>query len=107
MFIHQTEIVDAIGVDDCTDEVVLTISDQLEWDKNHLILLQEKLNTYLNFVESGEILSSYPNSKNRKVHINLICKYSPDKESEEFLSGVGDIVEGAGMRFTYKKFNPV
>ena len=106
MSIDQTEVIDSIGVDDSTGRVVLTISDQLEWDKNHLILLQEKLNTYLGFVESGELLNSYPDSKNREVLINVICKYPPDKESEKFLLQVNNIVEGAGMKFNYQNFTP-
>ena len=106
MSIDQTEVVDAIGVDDSTGQVVLTISDHLEWDNDHLLLLQEKLNTYLSFVESGELLGSYPNAKGREVLINVVCKYPPDQNTEGFLSQVNGIVEGAGMKFNCRVFAP-
>ncbi|MGO8134287.1 DUF6572 domain-containing protein, partial [Rhizobium ruizarguesonis] len=57
MALDETNVIDAIGVDKATGELVLTITDHLEWkgsDSEHLLLLQEKLNTYLGFVESGE-----------------------------------------------------
>ena len=62
MTIDQTGVVDFIGID-TAGNVRLTISDHLEWDvntKEHLFQLQEKLNCYLAFVESGEILETYP-----------------------------------------------
>lgn len=106
MSIDQTGVVDAIGVDDFTGQAVLTISDHLEWDNDHLLLLQEKLNTYLGFVESGELLGSYPNAKGREVLISVVCKYPPDQNAEGFLTRVNGIVEGAGMKFNWKVFAP-
>lgn len=106
MSIEQTGVVDAIGVDDSTGQVVLTISDHLEWDNDHLLLLQEKLNTYLSFVESGELLESYPNAKGREVLINVVCKYAPDQHSNVFLRQVCGIVEGAGIKFNYHILSP-
>ena len=44
MTIQETAQIDFIGLNDSTGEVVLTISDHLEWNNNHLVLLQEKLN---------------------------------------------------------------
>ena len=106
MSIDQTGVVDAIGVDDSSGEVVLTITDRFKWgDNKHLLMLQEKLNTYLSFVESGEILDTYPDSKGRNVLISLVCKYPPDENGLGFLNQVLSIVEGAGMKFSYQVFN--
>ena len=49
------------------DNVVLIISDHLEWggkaeQGEHLQLLQDKLNTYVAFIESGEIYTEIPNA---------------------------------------------
>ncbi len=65
MSIEQTDLVDIISIDRMTGEVILTISDHLDWSDcgAHLLLLQSKLNRYLAFVESGEILQSYPKAK--------------------------------------------
>ena len=102
MSIDQIEVVDIIGVNNFSGEIVLTITDHLEWgDNEHLLLLQDKLNTYLSFVESGEICQSYPNAKGRNVLISLVYKYPPDEEGINFLEQVTHIVEGAGMKFSF------
>lgn len=102
MSIEQVGVVDAIGVDKETGQVVLTISDHLEWNDEHLLLLQEKLNLYIGFVESGELLDVYPDSKGREVFINVICKYPPNVSGKDFLSRVGAIVERVGVRFAFQ-----
>lgn len=108
MSIDQTNVVDAIGVDNATGDVVLTISDHLEWtgsDNEHLLLLQEKLNTYLSFVESGEILETYPNGKDRAVLIDVVCKYPLNQKAQGFYSQITSIVENAGMKFRHRLFD--
>ena len=106
MSVDQTEVVDLIGIDEHSDDVILTISDHLEWGSGeHLLLLQEKLNTYLSFVESGEILESYSKARGRDVLINVVCKYKPDDSAISFLGKVASIVEGAGMKFKYEVFS--
>lgn len=48
--------------------LVFTISDHLEWGSNndHLVILQEKINSYLDFIESGQIAESYRDVIGRK-----------------------------------------
>ncbi|WP_374762261.1 DUF6572 domain-containing protein [Massilia scottii] len=70
-----------INVDPITGDVVLNITDHLPFEghNDHLFVLQEKINTYLSFVESGEILESFPTAKSRSVVIKVICKYAPSQ----------------------------
>lgn len=108
MSVDQTNVIDAIGVDSATGEVVLTIADHLEWtesDNDHLLLLQEKLNTYLSFIESGEMLETYPDAKGRAVLIDIVCKYPMSQQAQGFYNQVGRIVEGAGMKFRHRLFS--
>jgi hypothetical protein len=108
MSIDQTNLVDAIGVDNVTGDLVLTITDHLEWtgsDNEHLLLLQEKLNTYLSFVESGEILETYPNATNRRVLIDVVCKYPVNQEAQEFYNQISPVIESAGMKIRYRIFS--
>lgn len=108
MSVDQAHVVDAIGVDKVTGDLVLTISDHLEWtgnDNEHLLLLQEKLNTYLGFVEGGEIFKTYPDAKGRVVLIDVVCKFPLNQEAENFYSHVTSIVEGAGIKLQHRTFN--
>ncbi|MBC6110685.1 DUF6572 domain-containing protein [Pedobacter fastidiosus] len=68
MSVIQVDKIDFIGIDGKTKKVALTISDHLDWDDEyyHLSVLQEKINAYLRFIESGEIYDVYPDSVDRR-----------------------------------------
>jgi hypothetical protein len=70
MSVEQFDVVDIVSTDK-TGHVVLTIADHLDWSDSvaHQRTLQAKFNKYLAFVESGEVLTRYPNAKNRPVII--------------------------------------
>jgi len=102
MSVDQTNIVDFIGIDNETGNVVLTITDHLMWSENdsdneHLLLLQEKLNIYLSFVESGELLEVYPDAKCRAVIIDIVFKHSLSQRAQDFCSKAAQIIENSGM----------
>lgn len=102
MSIDQTDVVDFISINLATDEVFLTITDHLQWDSSeHLWLLQEKINAYLRFIESGEVFESYPDAKNRKFVIDVRCKYKPNQSALNFLQRVIVVVEAAGFNLRY------
>ena len=102
MTIEQTEKVDLISVDPRTDEVVMTISDHLDWTEKgtHLLLLQEKINSYLAFIESGEIFDAYPKAKGRSVVIDIVFQHEVDPEGRNFIEMATEIVANAGFRLT-------
>ena len=79
------------------------MSDHLDWVESvlHQLTLQEKLNRYLAFVESGEILSSYPYAKERPVIFRVVTQHEPDPSGVEFLGRAGKVIENAGFRFQY------
>jgi hypothetical protein len=99
MSIEQTEVVDIIGTDRMTGHVVLTISDHLDWSDStsHQLLLQTKLNRYLAFVESGEILQSCPGAKDKAIAFRVVFKFPPDEGGRAFLAKVRPIIESAGF----------
>ena len=103
MTIEQTDVIDFISKDE-SENIVLTISDHLEWDvdNEHLYLLQEKLNSYLRFLESGEVYESYEGSKGKNFIIKVSCKYLPNKTSEDFLKKAEKAINEAGFSFTWR-----
>ena len=107
MSVDDSRVIDFIGVDKKNGEVILTISDHLDWSDSvqHQIMLQEKLNKYLAFIESGEILESYPDAQNRPVAIKVVFKYRPDAEGLQFLLRAKEVVHSAGIRLQYEVFN--
>lgn len=87
MAIDNARVVDFISIDPATDKVVLTIADHLEWDKNtdeHSRLLREKLNAYVEFIESGGLLKKYPKAKGREVIVEVVGKYPLNEGASAF-----------------------
>lgn len=87
MALDKSDVVDAVGIETDTGSVVLTIADDWSWEdhKQHLLALQAKLNAYFNFVESGEILESYPHAAGRKIVIDVITRFPIPKNGVDFL----------------------
>ena len=103
MSIEESQIVDIISAAKDDSSVTLTATDHLEWgDKEHLFMIQEKLNSYLAFVESGEIFESYPDANGKEIKIDIVCKYHPDEEGVKFLGLCQEAMENAGFSFCFK-----
>jgi hypothetical protein len=110
MSINETKVVDIIAVPEWEpDNVVLVITDHLEWgDKaqrgEHLLLLQEKINTYIAFIESGELLESYPPAKGENPKIRISGLYELPEQGETFIDRVTEVLKGVGigMEFVLK-----
>jgi len=111
MSILDTKVVDIIAVPDWEPEnVVLLITDHLEWgDKaqqgEHLLLLQEKINTYIAFIESGEILESYPPSKGKSPIIRIYGLYELPEQGEFFIDRAAETLKevGIGLEFVLQE----
>jgi len=105
MAVDNTNTIDLIGVDNKTGVVILTISDHLNWEETniHLGLLQDKINCYLRFIESGEIYETYPMAKDKKMVISVVKKHSLSKEGEDFINRAKKIVNeiGIGLESVY------
>jgi len=70
----------------------------------HQLTLQEKLNRYLAFIESGEILESYPDAKGRPVMIEVVTRNDPDQDGIQFLEKAKIVIEQAGFGFRHTRF---
>jgi hypothetical protein len=99
--IEQTNVVDAIGTDRADGTIVLTVSDHLAWDDGHLATLQEKINTYLRFLESGEVYQAYPDAMGRAFAISIALLHRPTESGLAFLQRVGAVITSAGFAFRY------
>ena len=105
MTVEQAKIIDLISLDE-SESVVLTITDHLEWSTDdHLFHLQEKVNAYLAFIESGELLDEYPKATGKQVRIEVVCKFRPDDRAIHFLSHFRKIVGSAGFGFACRTLN--
>jgi hypothetical protein len=107
MSVDQTDKIDFLWKDEQSEHVMLTITDHLDWKKRdegeHLSLLQEKINTYLHFIESGQVWKAKPEYKGLPVIIHVRAKYRPSKEAAKFykLAEKGVAAGGASLVFDH------
>jgi len=99
MSVVDTDSIDAIGLDKEAKRLFLTIIDPLIWDNEnvHLFTLQEKINTYLHFIESGELLNAMPDSKGCDIAIELVLKHMPTNEAISFFDKTMQILFDKGI----------
>ena len=108
MSIEQTNVVDFYSIDRKSGEVLLSISDHLPWKKGtreegeHLFLLQEKINAYLRFTESGEIFERFPNARDRKIVINLVGKYPLSEQATILFRKMKEFLKSAGYELRFE-----
>lgn len=103
MSVIETDSIDAIGMEKDAQRVFLSIIDSLLWDDEdvHLFTLQEKINTYLYFIESGELLKALPDSKGFDVVIELILKHIPSEKAITFFDQTMQILLDKGIVFVF------
>lgn len=102
MALMNLKVVDVISID-LMGNAVLTICDDLIWNDNtdHLITLQKKINSYLEFIESGNLYQEYPNAKGKKIIVNVAAKYEPNESAKYFLNKTKEILQSAGYEFEF------
>lgn len=102
MSVEDLKTIDYIGIPlESPHEVNLGIYDHLDWDASydeHLYLLQEKINTYLVYIESGEIYQSFPPARQTtKKVIEVFFVYEPSSQADSFLNQVFDSLKELGI----------
>jgi len=103
MSVVETDVIDAIGLEKEAQRVFLSIIDSLVWDAEnvHLYTLQEKINTYLYFIESGELDRALPDGKGFDIAIELILKHMPSDKAITFFDKTTQILLDKGIIFVF------
>jgi hypothetical protein len=69
-------------------------------------MLQEKINSYLSFVESGEINKKFPQAHSLKVTINVVGQFPLSKQASAFFQRARAAIENAGFALEFKLHHP-
>jgi len=83
--VQDPNLIDVTSIDKQTGDVILTISDHLDWADTieHQQILQRKINAYLAFIESGDLLQQFPDAKGPGVTVSIVFKFKPDARGAE------------------------
>ena len=78
---------------------MLTILDAWNWSHvdAHLRALQAKLNTYLDFVASGQLLREYPQAAGKPARIDILFRCDAPPEADVLLDEARKVVEGLNL----------
>src|SRR5688572_12728277 len=109
MSILESNKIDMIGIPTLHPEsVLLGISDHLSWnpaeEREHLLLLQEKINQYLAFIESGEMIVSFPAAAGKSPVVRLITKHALSKAAQEFIDAASNVMTNVSMALEVEVF---
>jgi uncharacterized protein DUF6572 len=104
MAIDNKRVIDMVSIDK-NDMAILTIVDHLEWDgeNEHLIILQDKINSYLAAIESHELYEKYPKAIDKNICIRIVSFQEPNHDGLIFLERTKEIIENAGYRFEFRQ----
>jgi hypothetical protein len=102
-------VLDALGEDKVTGEVVLVMFEPRPWTlgDQQLIQLQEKLNAYMSFALDGELAEQLPQFANRPVRVQLNCSEPPPPDVVTFLAKVREQISFQGINFQVEGLAPV
>jgi len=108
MTVDATNKVDIVAWRPDLPTVRLVIADHLDWknENEHLHTLQSKLNTYLEFVESGQLLRDFPHTAGKSVQIEVAFLHDPPQTTVlNFLLPATEVANKYGLAFSWA-FNP-
>jgi hypothetical protein len=89
---NRTGVIDVIGHDTKTGEVVLVMNELEPWDDSdeRLLALQERFNAYVSFLLDGEMAETHPELAGKPARIELRCAHMPDTRALELLGMIHD-----------------
>lgn len=88
------------------ENIILAITDHLEWGNaveqgEHLLMLQEKINLYIAFVESGEMHTKIPAALDKQPIIRVFGLHELPEQGERFVNQVTQALEAVGIGFEF------
>lgn len=106
MTLDNTSIVDAAGIESGSGVVVLTIADAWDWDDTptHLAALQNKLNSYFEFVESGQIWESFPARIGGKIRIDIIGRFLIPAAAQELIRQANEVAAELKLTVCHREY---
>jgi hypothetical protein len=105
MSIEQLQTVDMIADNVEEGEASLVITDHLPWDAtqpDHLLLLQEKINSYISFFESGEIFEGRAHLRDRRLKLKVVGLHPLSALAEEFYERARPVLEEVGLPLVFE-----
>ena len=104
MAVSDKDKIDSIGTDSGFGNIILTIDDDLSWrnEYDHLNILQDKINSYLEFIDNGELYKNYPDAEGKRIEILINFKNGITPKCEAYLNRIRNKLVILGINVVYK-----
>ena len=103
MSIVDNKTVDGIALTDDNNGIILLIADHMDWrdEYQHLVMLQEKINVYITFLEQKQYEDIYKGENITYGIIEIHFLYNLTANAEKFLQSVQNQVAELGVKIQY------
>jgi hypothetical protein len=112
MTVDATNVVDFVTYSKFeAGPVTLIIVDHLPWEdidgddfeREHAWVLQEKINSYLMFIESGQLVREYPAVAGKDVVIKIIANYPLSPLAQRLIDYGTPLIRKAGYDLVFER----
>ena len=99
--VHNSRVIDLIFEDSENDVIVLQMLEWREWEasRERGEELEEKFNSYLDYVLAGHFYAQYPQYSGKRVCFELSCQAEPPEELAELLGAMREFAESVNISF--------
>ena len=103
MSVVDNKTIDGIALTDDKKGIILLITDHVDWrdEYQHLLMLQEKINIYIYYLEEKQYEDIYKGENITYGIIEIHFLYSLTINAEKFLQSVQNQVAEIGVKIQY------
>lgn len=103
MAIDNRDTVDSVAYESNT--LILQLYDHLDFDEefeyDHMVMLQDKLNTYIWYIDSNQYQDTYPEKEFSNFIINVFFMFEPTGLCKKFLENINLKLSEANIHINY------
>lgn len=106
MSVKEKDTIDAMAEND--DELVLLLADNLTWgiaQKEHLSMLQKKLNTYIRYIDSRGWEKEFPGADYSSFKIEIVFRYQYPEYFRDFIDSAEPGLKKRNIRIEYNVYS--
>ncbi|MCR5228343.1 MAG: hypothetical protein K6E27_14175 [Eubacterium sp.] len=104
MAIDNTAVIDAVAYEE--SKLILQLYDHLEFtediEKDHMFMLQEKLNSYIWYVDTKQYEETYADVNFDLFEIQIKFKYQPSDFCIEYLNHANNKLQALNIKIVYE-----
>ena len=98
MAVTDVNVIDGIAFDDDNKTLIMEIYDHLHFEGkfefDHIVILQDKLNTYLWYIESKQYADIYPDKQFDNFVINIHFRYEITENCKKYINDMDEVYPG-------------